>query len=89
MRMRRPLISTSVLLILVGMAAVLPIAIVLLAALAALLNAMGDPVGRNTLGWIACGVGLVWLLDLVCLVLAMAVRALDAPHAPGDDETEL
>ncbi len=72
---RKP-VSTRILLLLLAPTVVLPIGCLLLAALASLLGLMGDSAGSTTLGWIAVGLGVVWLLGLVCLVLALAVNAL-------------
>jgi hypothetical protein len=87
--MHRPIISQNRLFLLVAPAIVLPIATLLVVALSVLVAKMGDPAGGRVLGWIAVGAGLVWLLDLVCLVLALAVQALDAPEQPRHEETEL
>lgn len=59
----------------------LPIAIVLLAGLAALLGRLGDARGAHLAGGAAVALGLLWLLDLIILLLALAVRSL-----PGEEE---
>jgi hypothetical protein len=57
-------------------AIILPIAICLILAVASLLSAMGDMVGGGVLRWVALACGIVWVLDLILLVLALAVNAL-------------
>ncbi len=54
----------------------LPIAIMLTVALAALLSAMQDAAGANFLNRAALGMGIVWVLGLVALLLALAANSL-------------
>jgi hypothetical protein len=54
----------------------LPIAIVLTVALAALLSAMQDAAGASFLNRAALGMGIVWVLGLVALLLALAANTL-------------
>jgi hypothetical protein len=62
----------------------LPIAIVLTVALAALLSAMQDAAGAGFLNRAALGMGIVWVLGLVALLLALAANSLtDGSRAGG------
>jgi hypothetical protein len=54
----------------------LPIAIVLAVAVATLLSAMQDTAGAYILNRIALGLGLVWSLSLISLLLALAVNSI-------------
>ncbi len=67
---RPPAFTATVALLVVAL--VLPIALMLLLGVSALLGAMGDVVGARVLGWIGLALGVVWLVDLVCLVLLQA-----------------
>lgn len=70
-------ISQHVLLVLVAAAVVLPIAVCVIVALGRLLQAMGDAsAAAVVLDWIAAGLGILWVLDLVLLVLAQAINCL-------------
>lgn len=69
-------------------AIVLPIAIVLVLATGALLAGMGDEAGSIGLRYVALGLGLLWALCLVCLVLAAGLKTLDAPPTGGENEME-
>ena len=73
-----------VLLIMLVVAVVLPIAITLVAGVAALLGAMGDAAGQAVLGRVALAGGIVWGIHLVCLLLVQAIHLL----AGGDSATE-
>lgn len=57
-------------------ALVLPIALAVLLGVSALLGAMGDALGARVLGWIGLALGVVWMVDLVCLVIVQAWGAL-------------
>ena len=65
----------------VAAALVLPIALVVVIAAGELLVGMGDPGGSRVLSRVALGLGLVWAIDLVCLVTVLGIRAL----ALGDE----
>ncbi len=72
---QRPVPTSVVVLLLVG-ALMLPVAISILFGLAKLLTAMDDLPGAAVLGWIALATGVLWSLDLVCLILVQAVNSL-------------
>jgi len=82
--MRGKLIPKAVVLALLAAGLVLPIAVCLVLALAGLLTATGDAAGSFVLGWIARGLGLLWVLDLICLVLALAAESLASGEDPPD-----
>jgi fumarate reductase subunit D len=65
---------------------VLPIVICLMLGLAGLLAATGDTGGSTSLVWVATGCGILWVLDLVCLLLALAVHSIGGRREPPDQE---
>jgi len=65
-------------------AVILPVAVCLLAATSALLGGIGDISGRAALGWVALGVGLLWVLVLICLVLLLAFLRLAEPEGRSE-----
>jgi ABC-type transport system involved in multi-copper enzyme maturation permease subunit len=64
-------------------AAVLPITICVILAVAALLGERGEPPERSPLKWVALGVGILWAVDLICLLLAQGLNSL-----AGTDEDQ-
>ncbi len=82
---QRPVPTSVVLLLLVG-ALMLPVAISILFGLARLLAAMGDSPGGTVLGWIALGAGVLWSLDLVCLILVQAINSLGNDDRQSPDQ---
>ena len=78
------MLPRRLLLWLVGGLIVLPMALVLVLGLGRLLAAMGDAGGASCLERVALGVGLVWVLDMLCLLLALGVAAI----APRDELDE-
>jgi ABC-type transport system involved in multi-copper enzyme maturation permease subunit len=74
--MSRKLVPPVVTHLLIAGVAVLPIAICVILAVAALLGEMGEPPERSPLKWVALGVGILWVVDLICLVLAQALNSL-------------
>jgi len=74
--MRRSLIF------LIVFAIVLPICICVLVALGGLLGAMGDEVGSRVLWRVSLAVGILWPIDLICLLLLQGISLL-----AGDDQT--
>jgi hypothetical protein len=75
-------ISRRVLTVLVTSACVLPVAIVILLAVARLLSAMKDTDAAAVLDRVALAVGILWTIDLVCLLVAQGINSL----GPGDGE---
>ncbi len=84
--MDRPPIPRHTIALAIAGAIILPIAICLILAVASLLSAMGDAVGGGAMRWVALGCGIIWALDLILLVLALGVNALNAPDDADSDE---
>jgi hypothetical protein len=80
-----PQILTRSLVVLIVAAVVLPVAICVVAGVAALLTQMGDVAGGAVLNRIALAGGILWTIDLIGLVLVLGIAALLKPHEP--DET--
>jgi len=78
--MDRPPITRHTIALAIAGAIILPIAICLILAVAALLSAMGDATGGGALRWIGLACGIVWTLDLILLVIALGVNALSEPE---------
>jgi putative exporter of polyketide antibiotics len=74
--MSRKLVPLRIMLVLIAGVVILPIAICVILAVAALLGEMGEAPQRSPLRWIALGVGVLWLVDLICLVLAQGLNSL-------------
>ena len=80
--MNKPTIARCVVLSLVAGALLLPIAICVIAGVGALLGALGDSSGAVVLGRTALGVSILWAINLIGLILALAINSLS-----GDDNT--
>jgi hypothetical protein len=63
-------------------AILLPIAVCVVVGVAALLGGMGDAIGEGVLRWIALAGGILWIIDLVCLILLLAISAISNPDRP-------
>ena len=72
-------ISKRVLTILVTAALVLPVAIAMILGVGRLLGAMQDAAGATVLDRVALAIGILWAVDLVCLLVAQGVNALGPP----------
>ncbi len=83
--MGQRLVPASVVLLLLVGALMLPVAISILFGLGRLLDAMGDSTGGTVLGWIALAAGILWSLDLVCLILVQTVNSLGNDERRGGD----
>ena len=70
--------------VLVGVAAVLLVTLAALLATAQILEKMGDSAGQSVFSAVALAVGVLWAIDVVCLVLALGVNA----WAENDDEND-
>ena len=82
-----------VLLTLLAIALLLPIAFVVIVAMAALLGSMGDTTGGIALQRVALGLGIFWIINLILLVLAGAVLVLadtarPLPNEPHEHDLE-
>ena len=80
--MHHPLISHRVVLGLVVTTILLPITICVVIGVGALLEGMGDVAGGTALHRIALGCGIVWVIDLICLLLVLAIGTLRGPDEP-------
>lgn len=63
---------------LVSIGCLLPIALVIVLGVARLLGTMQDASGAAVLERIALGLGIVWGINLVVLLLALGIRAIEA-----------
>ncbi len=70
--------------ILVAFAFVSTISLVVVLAVACLIGKMGDDGGRVVLESVALAIGLLWLIDLICLVFAVAVNSLYDSDSKSD-----
>jgi hypothetical protein len=77
--MSRPMIPDRIVLSLVIAAVLLPITLCVVLGVAAMLAQMGDTAGGTVLNRIALAGGIVWVIDLICLVLTLAIRSLHGP----------
>jgi hypothetical protein len=73
------MISRRALTNLITASCVLPVAIVILLAVARLLGAMEDDAARAVVDRIALAIGVIWTIDLVCLLIALGINALGPP----------
>ena len=80
--MHQPLIPSRIILALIATTLLLPITICVVFGVAALLGAMGDSIGGSVLHRIALGCGILWVIDLICLVLVLAIGMLRGPDEP-------
>lgn len=72
---RKP-VSRRVFVPLVAVALVLTVALAVILVVARILGKMGDLDGQSVLDAIALALGVVWTIDVVCLVLALGVNTL-------------
>jgi len=77
------LISRRVLLGLVTAACVLPVAITVVVTVAWLLAQMHDAAAAAVLDRVALAIGILWVIDLIVLVVALAIHALGPPDDEG------
>ncbi len=68
--------------ILITAACVLPVAIVIVLGVARLLGAMQDDSAAVVLDRVALAIGILWAIDLVCLLVAQAINAVGPPGPP-------
>ena len=80
--MQPPLVPRRIIFPLVLTAILLPIAVCVVLGVAALLGGMGDATGEGVLHWIALAGAILWIIDLVCLVLLLAIASLCGPDRP-------
>ncbi len=69
--------SRRILMSLLTAACILPVAITIVVAVGRLLGAMQDVAGALFLDRMALTLGILWAIDLVCLVLVQAIRGME------------
>jgi hypothetical protein len=84
--MHQPLIPHRIVIALVVAAIFLPITICVVVGVAALLEGMGDIPGGVALHRVALGIGILWAVDLICLLLVLAIGTLRGPDEPDAPE---
>jgi hypothetical protein len=80
--MRTPLIPRRITFTLLAFALLLPIVLCVVLGTSALLTAMGDVAGGSILQRMALGCGMLWAIDLICLVVVLAVNGMKDPDEP-------
>lgn len=70
---------------LVAIALVLTVALAVILVLGRALGKMGDATGQSVLDAVALGVAVFWIVDVVCLILALGVNSLFDPTDPPDE----
>jgi len=80
--MHQPLVPRRLVLTLIVAATLLPIILCVVLGVAGLLDAMGDSLGGLVLRRIALGGGILWTIDLICLVLVLAIGVIRGPDEP-------
>lgn len=72
--------------VLVAVALLLPIALTVILGVGTLVATMGDAAAGRALGWVGLGIGIVWVVDLVALVVLLGLSSLqgrdDEPGPP-------
>jgi hypothetical protein len=69
-------VPRGALLALLGLATLLPIAIVLVVGTSLLFSGLNDPVAARALSGVALALGLLWVLGLIGLTIALALDVL-------------
>jgi hypothetical protein len=77
--MQNPMIPNRIVVWLIVGAVFLPITLCVIMGVAALLEAMGDSLGGAVLQRVALAGGIVWIIELICLLLVLAIGALRRP----------
>lgn len=78
------MISRNILNVQVVAALFLPPAVLVVWAVARLLQAMGDEAGAAAVDYVAVGAGGLWAVDLVLLVLSLGIRSLPVDTSAKD-----
>ena len=74
--------SRTVFAILVTAACIMPVAITIVLAVGRLLGAMQDEAGAAILDRVGLAIGILWAIDLVCLLVAQGINSLGPPSGP-------
>ena len=86
--MNRKPVSRLAVSILVAIALIFTISLGLVLAVSCIIGKMGDASGQVVLESVALAIGLAWIIDLICLVLALGVNSLhdsDSDSEPPSD----
>jgi hypothetical protein len=75
--MKNPIIPKPLFFTLIAGVLLLPMAIIVVLGVGYLLSAMGDLSGGIVLGRIGLALGILWILQLIVLVVALATQSLD------------
>jgi uncharacterized membrane protein required for colicin V production len=75
--MKNPIIPKPFFFTLIAGALLLPMAIIVVLGVGYLLSAMGDASGGIVLDRIGLALGILWILNLIVLVVALATQSLD------------
>jgi hypothetical protein len=75
--MKNPIIPKPFFVALIAGVLLLPMAIIVVLGVGYLLSAMGDASGGIVLDRIGLALGILWILDLIVLVVALATQSLD------------
>lgn len=70
------------------LAVVLPIGLCVLVGTGGLLGALGDAAGATALARTTLVGGVLWVVDLICLVLVLAIRSLGWPESADYEEEQ-
>lgn len=70
---------------LIALALILPVGVFVILGLSRLLLAMGDEPGSVGAVRLAVACGGIWLFDLICLILVVAINAIAKPDDPPED----
>ena len=81
--MHQPLIPRRLVLALIVATILLPIILCVVLGVASLLDLMGDSSGGMVLHRIALAGGILWIVDLICLLLVLAIAAIRGPDEPN------
>lgn len=89
--MNRKPVSSRAVAIIVAIALVFTISLVVIMAVACIIGKMGDTQGQAVLEAVALAVGLAWVINMICLVLALGVNSLydsdsKSGPPPGDSQ---
>ena len=82
--MHHPSIPPRALATLILAGILLPITLSVVLGVAALLVQMGDAAGGAVLYRIGLAGGILWIMDLICLVLVLGINALHGPDEPDE-----
>ncbi|MGH7136623.1 MAG: hypothetical protein ACREHD_12850 [Pirellulales bacterium] len=83
-----PVISKGTLIAIAGGAALLPVAISVVLATGFLFASLQDLVAARILNGIALGLGLLWVIDLIALVVLLGFDAAARSDAGGEVESD-